>query len=64
MPPRPSLAKVNAWLEELNIGVVVTVAEDERLPKEGVDMDPWERYRAAGIRWRSVEKGQNPPEAA
>lgn len=47
----PSLPEVKALLDRLNIGVVVTVEEDERLPSEGIDTDPWDRYRKAGVRW-------------
>lgn len=48
---QPTLDSVNKLLE-LNIGVVVTVEEDSRLSKIGVQEDPWQRYRDAGIKWQ------------
>jgi len=43
--------EIRGLLDRLNIGVVVTVDEDERLERDGIDHDPWERYRRAGIKW-------------
>ena len=51
----PTSTLVGELVESLNIGVVVTVAEDERLPKQGTEPDPWERYRQGGVRWFSVD---------
>jgi hypothetical protein len=36
-------------LDRLNIGVVVTIREDNRLPKEVDAEDPWTRYRTVGV---------------
>lgn len=47
----PTVAEVRETLDRFNIGVVVTVKEHERLG-DGVESDPWERYRVAGIQWQ------------
>lgn len=60
----PSVLEVRAILDRLNIGVVVTVAEDERLPGEGVEADPWDRYRTASIRWTADGCDDDPEKAA
>jgi hypothetical protein len=52
----PSPMKVAEILERLNIGVVVTVEEHGRLPPDGDECDPWERYRRAGIAWTDCQK--------
>lgn len=46
----PTIEKIRKTLDRLNIGVVITNAEHQRLDKiKGTRQDPWERYRKAGI---------------
>lgn len=47
----PSLERVRARLEQLNIGVVVTESEHNKLAKQGDEANPWDRYTRAGIEW-------------
>lgn len=49
----PNMKDVEEKLKH-NIGVVVTVEEDEKLEKEGMFSDPWKRYRDAGIEWKEM----------
>jgi len=50
----PDLESVLDHLKR-NIGVVVTVREDNRLAKKGNPEDPWQRYRNANIEWQEIE---------
>jgi hypothetical protein len=58
----PTVADVRALLDRLNIGVVITAGEDKLLSKKGVESDPWERYRKAGIEYTSFRPLSNPTE--
>jgi hypothetical protein len=55
----PSVEEVRSLLGHLNIGVVISVEEDRRLAPEGVESDPWERYRQAGIAVRDMAGATN-----
>ncbi|MGI9105539.1 MAG: hypothetical protein ACR2G4_04740 [Pyrinomonadaceae bacterium] len=50
----PTVSAVRDVLERLNIAVIVTHEEHELLSRKGDEIDPWERYRKAGIRWRNI----------
>ena len=47
----PDVDTVGAELHRLNIGVVVTVTEHDRLPDDGEPNDPWARYRQGSVEW-------------
>ena len=53
----PTLDSVNDLLK-LNIGVVVTVEEHNRLSRDGNQNDPWQRYRDANITWTELQSNQ------
>ncbi len=53
----PNAAEVQGLLEQLNIAVIVTCGEHQRLSPEGSSHDPWERYRKAGIMWTDKHAG-------
>ena len=50
----PTDDRVRGVLEQLNIGVVVTVAEHALLANTGDAADPWRRYRTAGVEWEDT----------
>lgn len=57
----PSPEGVRELMDRLNVGVVVTVREDARLPADGDAADPWRRYASAGITWVDKRSEQLPP---
>jgi hypothetical protein len=46
---------VRKLLDQFNLGCVVTVEEDGRLPKHGTEPDPWERYRKGNVTWTEID---------
>jgi len=49
--PDPQPSQVQSLVERLNLGCVVTVSEDRKLPRKGTEPDPWDRYRVVGVSW-------------
>ncbi|MCP5021602.1 MAG: hypothetical protein GY930_07470 [bacterium] len=52
----PTEERVKSLLEDLNVGVVVTVSEHDLLAESGNEADPWQRYRDAGVEWEDTRR--------